>query len=123
MTADDLAERLFVPVRAMREILSTLEAAGVVSPRGPGDLGGGYQLGRPAEDIALLDVVGALRGRLEAAAGDSGLRELVGRVMAEIEEGASKSAAGRTLADLLALLPDQEVGGSEALAPSGGVSG
>ena len=123
LTADALAERLAVPVRTMREVLRALEAAGVVSPRGAVELEGGYQLGRPAEDIAVLDVIAALRGRLEAVSGPSQVRELVGRVMGEIEEGAIKSAAGRSLADLLALLPALEEAESQTASRVGGVSG
>ena len=66
---------------------------------------GGYQLGRPAEDIAVLEVVGALRGSRATVAGDPEVRAVVSTTLSEMDEGASKVAAGRTLADLLGELP------------------
>ena len=122
LSAEDLADQLGIPVRTMRGVLRELEAGGIVSPRGAVELEGGYQLGRPAEDIAILDVIAALRGRLELDSGDAEVQALVDGVLAEIAEGATKSAAGRTLADLLATLPRGQ-GDAEApasrVAPSG----
>ena len=92
-------------MRTVREVLRALEAAGIVAPRDLREHEGGFQLGRPAEDIAVLDVIRALRGSRETVAGDPEVRNLVSATMSEIDEGASKVAAGRTLADLLAELP------------------
>ena len=104
LTAEELAERMFVPVRTVRDVVARLHDAGIVAPHGAEDQDGGFQLGRPAELIPILDVLGALRGERESTTGDRDVRELVDRVMAEIDEGAGKGSAGRTLADLLAEL-------------------
>ena len=105
LSADQLANRLSVPVRTVREVLRALEAAGIVAPRDLETQAGGYQLGRPADDIAVLEVVGALRGTRDTVAGDPEVRVIVSATMSEMDEGASKVAAGRTLADLLEALP------------------
>ena len=107
-TADALAEALDVPVRTVRAVLAELESAGVVAARGAVEEEGGYQLGRPAENIPVTAVVRALRGVREKARGDSGVSAAVDGVLGELEAGAEKGAAGRTLADLLASLPVRE---------------
>jgi DNA-binding IscR family transcriptional regulator len=114
LTAEQLGGHLFVPVRTVREVLRALEEAGIVAPSGHEDQTGGCQLGRPAEDIAILDVIGALRGTREAVAGDPEVRALVSATMLEIDEGAHQVAAGRTLADLLAKLPHSPKAGDAA---------
>ncbi|MFI5217157.1 MAG: YhjD/YihY/BrkB family envelope integrity protein [Candidatus Limnocylindria bacterium] len=104
-TADALAEVLDVPVRTVRAVLVDLERAGVVTARGAVEEEGGYQLGRPAESIPVTTVVRALRGVREKARGDPGVSSAVDGVLGELEAGAEKGAAGRSLADLLASLP------------------
>jgi len=103
-TADSLAEALDVPVRTVRGVLADLDRAGLVAPRGAVEKEGGYQLGRPAEAIPVTAVVRALRGVREKAAGDPAVSDAVAGVLGELETGAEKGAAGRTLADLLAAL-------------------
>ena len=107
-TADALAEALDVPVRTVRAVLAELERAGVVAPRGAVEKEGGYQLGRPAESIPVTTVVRALRGVREKTTADPGVSVAVDVVLGELEAGAEKGAAGRTLADLLAGLPARE---------------
>lgn len=107
-TADALAEVLDVPVRTVRAVLVDLERAGVVTARGAVEEEGGYQLGRPAESIPVTTVVRALRGVREKARGDPGVSSAVDGVLGELEAGAEKGAAGRSLADLLASLPARE---------------
>jgi membrane protein len=107
-TADALAEVLDVPVRTVRAVLVDLERAGVVTARGAVEEEGGYQLGRPAESIPVTTVVRALRGVRERARGDPGVSSAVDGVLGELEAGAEKGAAGRSLADLLASLPARE---------------
>jgi membrane protein len=104
-TADALAEALDVPVRSVRGVLADLERAGLVAARGAVEKEGGYQLGRPAEAIPVTAVVRALRGVREKATGDPEVSGAVAGVLGELEAGAEKGAAGRTLADLLAALP------------------
>ncbi|MBW2447770.1 MAG: YihY family inner membrane protein [Deltaproteobacteria bacterium] len=99
--AEALAARLDMPVRSVRDLCSELVSAGIASPFGS-DKEGGYQLGRAAERVTVLDVLGAIRG------GDTerttGLDPAVAQVVAELEEGASKAGGDRSLAQLL----DQE---------------
>jgi len=55
-----IAKRQGIPLGCMPRITRSLRSAGVISAR-PGS-GGGLALGRPAEDISLLDVVRATSG-------------------------------------------------------------
>jgi len=107
-TSDALAEALDVPVRTVRAVLADLERAGLVAARGAIEEEGGYQLGRPAETIPLTAVVRALRGVREKPRGDPGVSSAVDGALGDLEAGAEKGAAGRTLADLLAALPAQK---------------
>jgi membrane protein len=100
-TDDGLAEALHVPIRTVRDVLVPLQSAGIVAALSGAAKAGGYQLGRPAEDIAIPEVIGALRGRREAMRGDSRVNEAVESVLSELAEGETKAAAGETLADLL----------------------
>jgi DNA-binding IscR family transcriptional regulator len=88
-------------VRTVRSVLVPLQVARVVSPVDGSERDGGWQLGRPADRIQVVDVLGALRGSREAAAGDPQVRQAVDAVLAELAEGQSKAAAGLTLAQLL----------------------
>ena len=108
LSADRLSDRLRVPVRAVRAVLDELECAGVVVPLGGSERERRFQLGCPAERIAVLDVLAALRGTREAGRGDPELAGAVDAALAELAEGESKAAAGRTLADLLAGIPTGE---------------
>jgi membrane protein len=100
-TANALSDSLRVPVRTVREVLFQLEAAGIIAPRGAEEEGG-FQLGRPAEKIRVTDVLAALRGPRESIAGDATLTQAAERLLAEMEEGAAKGAAERTLAEVIA---------------------
>jgi membrane protein len=111
-TADALSDVLRVPLRTIRDVLSHLEAAGIVAGRGAQDEGG-FQLGRPAESIAVTDALVALRGPREPVADGSPIGASVESVLAEIDSGEARAAGGRTLADLLG-----DSGGLGAAAPS-----
>jgi Rrf2 family iron-sulfur cluster assembly transcriptional regulator len=64
----DLADRTGLPQPYLEQILLALKGAGLVrSKRG---VGGGYVLARPAEEITLSQIVGAVDGPI--AAGDFG---------------------------------------------------
>jgi membrane protein len=104
-TAEALAEARDVPVRSVRAVLAELERAGIVAPRGGAEEAGAFQLGRPAETIPVTEVVAALRGVREKARGDPDVSVAVEGVLGELDAGAEKGAAGRSLADLLAALP------------------
>ncbi len=60
LSAGRLAEYFDLPVPYLSKTLQHLSRAGIVASN-PGRRGG-YQLGRPAADISLLDVVVALEG-------------------------------------------------------------
>jgi membrane protein len=100
-TADTLADVMHAPVRTVRDVLAHLERAGVVVALEPSAREGGMQLGRPAERILVTDVLWALRGSREPAHGDSQVAEGVERLLAELDEGTAKGAAGQTLGDVL----------------------
>jgi membrane protein len=108
-TADALSEALGVPVRTVRGVLADLASARVVVAL-DGRQSGGWQLGRPAEAILVGDVLGALRGPREAAAGEPALAGAVAALLAELAEAEAKSAGGRSLAEVLAVLPPAERG-------------
>jgi len=60
----DLAERTGLPQPYLEQIFLALKGAGlVVSKRG---VGGGHLLARPADQIALSDIVGAVEGPILA---------------------------------------------------------
>ena len=101
-TPDDLSDELRVPVRTVRDVVSQLQQAGILSGVGPEDKRDAVQLGRPAETIAVTGVLDALRGEREEPRGESQPRDLVEQVLAELREGEGKAAGGRTLGDLLA---------------------
>ena len=57
-SAQVIAEQQTIPSRYLEEIIGELRKAGlVIGKRGPR---GGYRLARPADEIALSDVLGAL---------------------------------------------------------------
>jgi membrane protein len=104
-TADALSESLRVPVRTVRGVLADLDSAGVVVALDARGHAGAWQLGRPAERILVSDVLAALRGPRELAAGEPALAAAVGSLLAELAEAEAKGAGGRSLADLLAEIP------------------
>lgn len=56
----EIAERTTLPQPYLEQILLSVKGAGLVrSKRG---VGGGYVLARPAEEITLADIVGAVEG-------------------------------------------------------------
>ena len=58
----EIGQRQGIPARYLEQIFQRLRRAGlVVSKRGPG---GGYQLGRPAGEVTLADVITAAQGEL-----------------------------------------------------------
>jgi membrane protein len=104
-SAEALSEALRVPVRTARGVLADLAAAGLVVALQGADREGRWQPGRPAERIQVSDVLAALRGPREAAAGDPALAAAAGELLAELAEAEAKGAGGRTLAEVLAGIP------------------
>lgn len=102
-SADDLAAELDVPVRTVRDLCSALVTAGIASPHG-GDKEGGYQLGRSADRVTVLDVLGALRGEVRSEHGAK-VDPAVARIIDRLEEGASKAGGDLTLSEALERTP------------------
>jgi membrane protein len=117
-SADALADALTVPVRTVRDVLRHLEAAGIVAERGGHAREDEFQLGRPAEAIPLTDVIGCLRGSREPLRADAEIAQPVEALLAALDEGEAKGAAGRTLADLLSEVSRDRPAGA-AVDPSG----
>jgi membrane protein len=118
-TADRLAELLGIPVRVVRDVLALLEDEQIVSPCTPEGREPGYQLGRPAGDIRLADVLAAVRGAPELPAhrgeAPTDAAQAVGEAVGEMIRAAEPIASGRSLADLLTTLPER----TAPLAPLG----
>jgi membrane protein len=96
-----LAESLAVPVRAARSVLAELSRAGLIAPRGgTGEPAGDYLLARPAEAIAVADVLRALRG--ERSAERDARNPRIAGVLAALEPDPRRTPAAHSLADLLA---------------------
>jgi membrane protein len=101
LTADALATELDVAIRVVRDVLSDLELAGIVAPRGGDPREGSMQLGRPAEHITVSDVRTALRGPAGELPAQPGLPQLAARISREIDAEAQRGPGAHTLADLL----------------------
>ena len=95
-------------MRAVRAVLAELQNAGIVAALDEPERGGAWQLGRPAERIAVIDVLGALRGGREPSRGDPAVSRSVEGLLAELAEGESKAAGGQTLADVLTRIPPED---------------
>jgi Rrf2 family transcriptional regulator, cysteine metabolism repressor len=126
-----IAEAEVLPLSYLEHLVAKLRDAGLVaSTRGAH---GGYRLGRPAEEIRMLDVVEALEGPIAPMECFHETRE--GRVLCSHETdgdeacatkllwtrvhgGISKALAGTTLAELVefadAHSPDKAVAGHAA---------
>jgi membrane protein len=105
--AGDLADSLHAPVRTVRDVADRLVEAGILSLRAE-ERSDTLQLGRPADTIRVVDVLGALRGEREASAGDPEIAGLVASLMGELEQSALASAGSRTLQSLLRQLSPGE---------------
>jgi membrane protein len=104
-TADALSDTLKVPVRTVRDVLSHLQAAGILSPTGAEDREGAYQPGRPMDSIGVIDVLSALRGDREPCDEGHDLNAVVEETLSRMRAGEAKAVEKRTLGDLL---PDPE---------------
>jgi Rrf2 family protein len=61
--AKEIARRQRIPIRTLEEVLQDLRKAGLIdAQRGPR---GGYVLSRPAEEIAVLQIIRALEGPVQ----------------------------------------------------------
>jgi membrane protein len=109
-TADSLADVLNAPVRTVRDLLGYLENSGIVSRRFDGTGEGGVQLGSPADQIQLTDVIASVRGARARLRGDADVAQPVEKLLTTLDRGELEHAGGRTLADLLAEVPPRPSG-------------
>ncbi|MGW6512927.1 RrF2 family transcriptional regulator [Streptomyces niveus] len=106
LTCEAIAASQGIPFRFLESVVGELRRAGLVrSQRG---CEGGYWLGRPAEDITLLDVVRAVDGEVLTLRGESpagldypGPAGALPGVWRQVEAQATALLGGRTLASLL----------------------
>ncbi|MGW1771111.1 RrF2 family transcriptional regulator [Streptomyces sp. NPDC002104] len=106
LTCEAIASSQQIPFRFLKSVVGELRKAGLVrSQRG---CEGGYWLGRPAEEITLLDVARAVDGELISLRGEPlagldypGAAVGLPGVWQRIEAEAAAVLAGATLASLL----------------------
>jgi membrane protein len=101
---DALSDSLDVPLRTVREVLRSLEQAGIVAPCG-GESVGSYQMARPAEQVRVSDVLVALRGNPAVPLGVAELSRTANAIIAEVEHAGAAAAGSRSLRDLLSAAP------------------
>lgn len=116
-SAEELAKGVGASVRAVREVLDSLEDKGILSACSTRNEGEGYRLGRPAERIQIADLLDAIRG--DRAEIDDELRSVTSRVVDEmiddLDRATKRYAGAHTLADILAKIPESV----EARPPAG----
>lgn len=100
-SAVNVADELDLPLRTVQEVAERLERAGIVI--GSGEREGGFQLGRPAEQVRVADVIAAIRGprATEDVPPPTEVGRLVQEVVRELEASEAKASEARTLHDLL----------------------
>jgi membrane protein len=101
LDSGELSDFLGIPVRTVRTVVEHLTARGIVLVRAGERSDEGLQLGRPAERILVTEVLDAVRGEREPARGDPAVGGPVESLLSELDEAAARSAAGRSLADLM----------------------
>lgn len=107
LTCEAIASSQEIPFRFLKSVVGELRRAGLVrSQRG---CEGGYWLGRPADEITLLDVTRAVDGELITLRGESlsgldypGPAAGLPGVWRAVETGAAAVLGGVTLRSLLA---------------------
>ena len=106
LTCESIASSQEIPFRFLKSVVGDLRRAGLVrSQRG---CEGGYWLGRPAEDISLLEVALAVDGELMTLRGEAlaglaypGPAAGLPDVWREIEANARQLLVATTIASLL----------------------
>jgi membrane protein len=106
-TAEALADRFDVSVRAVHDLARHFERAGIVTRVATGTSDDAFQLGRPAEVVSIADVLTALRGtRRSRPATDGDLAaQAVDALLLDLEASLGSAATARTLAELLEKIP------------------
>lgn len=112
-SADRLSDALNVPLRTVREVLTELQAAGILQPCGDPPVA--VQVARPTEQIRVADVLAALRGPRDVALACTDVAREVAGVLDEVDKNAALASEARNLRDLVEGLGpavDPEEGGS-----------
>lgn len=107
LKAERISDAQDIPIKFLETILLELKHAGIVrSQRGPD---GGYALARPADEIALADVIRAVDGPLANVRGDrpentayAGVAEPLTTVWIAVRAALREILEDTTLADLVA---------------------
>jgi Rrf2 family protein len=99
----DIADARDIPLQFLEQVFAALRRAGIVRSRRGAS--GGYALGRPAGDISVLEVVGALDGLPSPADCTQGLCERVdgcgaASVWLEAQQALEGVLGGTTIEDL-----------------------
>lgn len=105
--AEELAELLDAPPRAVRHVVTKLVGAGILAFRGAAREGA-LQLGRPAERVGAGEVLGVLRGGPPPGLAARPAGRVVLRLLEEMDAAREEALRGRSLADLVAALPGEE---------------
>ncbi len=104
-SAQVIAEQQTIPSRYLEEIIGELRKAGlVIGKRGPR---GGYRLARPADEIALSDVLGALASPTTAAPTVRPRDEITAIVERSVDDRLAQAVGALRLSDLLGDAKDQ----------------
>lgn len=115
-SAETLSDRLGSSLRIVTELLLRFEKAGIVTLCGSGEGEASFQLGRPAEDLSVREILSVVRGGRSATpaaiAGDTAVRNTMRKVEEVLTEAeaALTPVQSRSLADLLKALPAQPLG-------------
>jgi len=108
-TPEELADCVDLSVREVNGILERLMAVGILAETVRGGRGHAFQLGRPADDIALADILLGLRGERRAVViGEDEVNDLVEGIIGELRGIESPFVDGRTLSDLMQNLSPRE---------------
>ena len=99
--AEGLADAVAAPVRSVREVLDRLEDAGIVSTRANGEQPDAFQLGKPAENVHVGDVLAALRGDRGRPMANGRIAAVVDATIADLERSQRAGGARDTLESLL----------------------
>lgn len=99
----EIAERREMPLQFLEQVFSALRRSGIVSSRR--GAAGGYSLGRPADDITVLDVVEALDGAPSPAQCTQGRCDEIDRcgasvVWIEAQQALENVLSATTIGDL-----------------------
>ncbi len=104
-SAQVIAEQQTIPSRYLEEIIGELRKTGlVIGKRGPR---GGYRLARPADEIALSDVLGALASPTTAAPTVRPRDEITAIVERSVDDRLAQAVGALRLSDLLGDAKDQ----------------